>query len=206
MDFIKFRKVWMDFPPEAKIPIYTDKVYVKVLRMPKTVNLTFKNSQFYAEPTKKVKVVDPLLELNNQKSNENLNKFNSSGANTNTESKNMNSQKSSISPKLNKSSNNLINMDTIPSNPSSKKAGFNIENIDLSELGKKLQDSNDFEFITKEKESPNNSKTNSNIQSTLFDAFTGSDNVFGKAGATQATANESETFKKSPRMIIKFNF
>jgi hypothetical protein len=187
----------MDFPPEAKIPIYTDKVYVKVLRMPKTVNLTFKNSQFYAEPIKKVKAVDPLLELNNQKSNENLNKFNSSGANNNISTENKNNQISSTSPKIVKSSNNLINMDNIPSNNAQKKGGFNIENIDLSELGKKLQDSNDFEFISKEKESPNNTKSN-NIQSSLFEAFTGSENAFGKTGAK---INEPEVLKKSPRKI-----
>ena len=39
-------KGWVDFPPNAIIPIYNDgHVYVKVLRLPKDVKITFKNDE-----------------------------------------------------------------------------------------------------------------------------------------------------------------
>ena len=41
----------MDYPPDAKIPIYGDKTYVKVLRLPKNVKLKFKNNEMF-EKTK----------------------------------------------------------------------------------------------------------------------------------------------------------
>ena len=41
-------KVWVDFPPNAVIPIYNDgHVYVKVLRLPKGVKINFKNQDVY---------------------------------------------------------------------------------------------------------------------------------------------------------------
>ena len=41
-------KGWVDFPPNAIIPIYNDgHVYVKVLRLPKNVKINFKNEEVY---------------------------------------------------------------------------------------------------------------------------------------------------------------
>ena len=41
-------KGWVDFPPNAVIPIYNDgHVYVKVLRLPKTVKINFKNQDIH---------------------------------------------------------------------------------------------------------------------------------------------------------------
>ena len=41
-------KGWVDFPPSAIIPIYNDgHVYVKVLRLPKDVKITFKNDDIH---------------------------------------------------------------------------------------------------------------------------------------------------------------
>ena len=41
-------KGWVDFPPNAVIPIYNDgHVYVKVLRLPKEVKINFKNQDIY---------------------------------------------------------------------------------------------------------------------------------------------------------------
>ena len=41
-------KGWVDFPPNAVIPIYNDgHVYVKVLRLPKEVKINFKNQDVY---------------------------------------------------------------------------------------------------------------------------------------------------------------
>ena len=38
----------MDYPPNAIIPVYENKVYVKVLRLPKNVDLRFKNDEYYS--------------------------------------------------------------------------------------------------------------------------------------------------------------
>lgn len=37
----------MDYPPSATIPVYNNKVYVKVLRIPKNVKVHFKNEEIY---------------------------------------------------------------------------------------------------------------------------------------------------------------
>lgn len=43
-------KGWVDFPPNAVIPIYNEgHVYVKVLRLPKNVKITFKNQDVYKQ-------------------------------------------------------------------------------------------------------------------------------------------------------------
>lgn len=49
-------KGWVDFPPNAVIPIYNEgHVYVKVLRLPKNVKITFKNQDVYkSKDTSKV--------------------------------------------------------------------------------------------------------------------------------------------------------
>ena len=46
-------KGWVDFPPNAVIPIYNDgHVYVKVLRLPKDVKINFKNQDFNKQKEK----------------------------------------------------------------------------------------------------------------------------------------------------------
>ena len=48
-------KGWVDFPPNAVIPIYNDgHVYVKVLRLPKGVKVNFKNEDVYKPKTSRV--------------------------------------------------------------------------------------------------------------------------------------------------------
>ena len=51
-------KGWVDFPPNAIIPIYNDgHVYVKVLRLPKEVKINFKNQEMHKpKPTQAPKI------------------------------------------------------------------------------------------------------------------------------------------------------
>ena len=49
-------KGWVDFPPNAVIPIYNDgHVYVKVLRLPKGIKINFKNQDVYKPKEKATK-------------------------------------------------------------------------------------------------------------------------------------------------------
>ncbi len=92
----------MDFPPSAIIPVYDNKVYVKVLRLPKELQLNFKNDDYYTskvkenkttnlKPEEKSKQINPNTQNNGKNGNLNLlkpdnleNKFNSSGSLKNT--------------------------------------------------------------------------------------------------------------------------
>jgi hypothetical protein len=194
----------MDFPPDAKIPIYGDKTYVKVLRLPKTVKLNFKNTELFSENVKKQQSKEQPkenllgLDLNgtfSQKEKESGNssnihspnpgsKFNSTsskGMNLNVDLLNNPAVKESISNK-NKSSNNLnlINVESSNSTNSSfskQKVNndFGLEGIDLSEIGKKLQDnnnqSNGFEFISSTNEKEVKPNKVPSYQNGLFEAF-----------------------------------
>ena len=48
----------MDYPPNAVIPVYENKVYVKVLRLPKNLELSFKNDEYYASKKTKEKKIN----------------------------------------------------------------------------------------------------------------------------------------------------
>lgn len=41
----------MDLPPSAKAPVYNDKIYIKAIRLPQDVSLTFKNDLFKKKTT-----------------------------------------------------------------------------------------------------------------------------------------------------------
>ena len=65
-------KGWVDFPPNATIPVYNNgNVYVKVLRLPKGININFKNNDVYVKKYEKNK--DNLINLNDSV-NSNLSK------------------------------------------------------------------------------------------------------------------------------------
>lgn len=130
----------MDYPPDAKIPIYNDKTYVKVLRLPKNINLNFKNTELFSDNKKR----ESLLDINPEKEN-NLKKSNNIGAsipNNLFESSIEAESKKEVSPDRNRplepneskqkntSKMNIINVD----------AGYGIENIDFNEIDKKLKD------------------------------------------------------------------
>jgi hypothetical protein len=48
----------MDYPPKAVIPVYENKAYVKVLRIPKNLELNFKNDEYYSSKKSKEKNVN----------------------------------------------------------------------------------------------------------------------------------------------------
>lgn len=195
----------MDFPPDAKIPIYGDKTYVKVLRLPKSVKLNFKNTELFSEntnvkkPQPKDQSKDNLLGLDlngtfpqNENQKESGSTSNPGSKFNSTSSKGMNlnvdllNSKENI-PTKNKSSNNLniLNVESSNiSNPSFTKQkinnDFGLDGIDLSEIGKKLQDNNinsqnsGFEFVSTSND--NEVKFNSNTkvpsyQNGLYEAF-----------------------------------
>ena len=92
------RKVWIDLPPSAAAPVYKEKVYVKALRMPKHIELNFKNDEIFmktkAKKAKKVEFLEDdidakptnnnLKNFNSSNSSENERKFNSGNLNNNS--------------------------------------------------------------------------------------------------------------------------
>jgi hypothetical protein len=159
----------MDFPPDARIPVYGEKAYVKVLRLPKNVQLNFKNNDYYTEPVKETRQKENSNHSNNEKLIDmNINDSVSSGGNSNPGSKfnssgGVNSSKqgqsSSKSPERqneskfdsskgktqNKSHNNmiLINMDeNKPTSNNNLKNSVNVDNIDFTAIENNLKDSN----------------------------------------------------------------
>ena len=66
-------KGWVDFPPNATIPVYNNgNVYVKALRLPKGININFKNNDVFAKKTHENKNKENLIFLNeNNNSNPN---------------------------------------------------------------------------------------------------------------------------------------
>jgi hypothetical protein len=79
-------KLWMDFPPSATLPVYKDKIYAKVLRLPKGVKPLFKDDGYYRKKQQKVTSKSgDLIETNiqpnkNKGDQEDPGKFNSSGS------------------------------------------------------------------------------------------------------------------------------
>ena len=67
-------KGWVDFPPNATIPVYNNgNVYVKALRLPKGININFKNNDVFAKKTHESKNKENLIFLNeNNNSNPNV--------------------------------------------------------------------------------------------------------------------------------------
>ena len=65
-------KGWVDFPPNATIPVYNNgNVYVKALRLPKGTNLTFKNNDVYVKKNHEHKSKENLIFLNENNDNQN---------------------------------------------------------------------------------------------------------------------------------------
>jgi hypothetical protein len=137
----------MDYPPDAKIPIYNEKTYVKVLRLPKNVKFNFKNSELFSDNAKKgteslldIKTAKNTCENNSNSSQMNSNNipnnlFNSSNSNNSNPSESINvSSPERINENKQKSRSNM-NIINVESN-----IGFGIENIDFEKIGKKLQD------------------------------------------------------------------
>ena len=138
----------MDYPPDAKIPIYNDKTYVKVLRLPKNVKLNFKNSELFSDVKKASEsLIDMKTPKNQNENNGNIpqinsnnipnNLFNSSNSNNSNNSNSSDNKKTSSPEKSfdkqkSKSNVNIINVDS--------STGFGIENIDFEKISKKLQD------------------------------------------------------------------
>jgi len=56
----------MDYPPNAVIPVYENKVYVKVLRLPKNLELSFKNDEYYASKKTKEKKLNETVKENSK--------------------------------------------------------------------------------------------------------------------------------------------
>ena len=57
----------MDYPPNAVLPVYENKVYVKVLRLPKYIDLRFKNDDYYMTTKSKDKKNEVTKEKENVK-------------------------------------------------------------------------------------------------------------------------------------------
>jgi hypothetical protein len=137
----------MDYPPDAKIPIYNEKTYVKVLRLPKNVKFNFKNSELFSDNVKKA--TESLLDMKTAK-NTSDNNSNSSQMNSNNIPNNLfnssNSNNSNPSESINVSSPERINENKQKSRSNmniinvESNIGFGIENIDFEKIGKKLQD------------------------------------------------------------------
>lgn len=156
-------KVWMDYPPSATIPVYTDKVFVKALRLPKIADSikhkaedVFKKTEEKEKPKKKenTDVFDGLF----------------GGSEQNTVTKPLSSDKNNISKVVDNISANLID------HPSEKKSKTKEDFIEFDFSDKKNQKENitentekkeyggdfdDFEFDKTEKlNTKTNKKTN----------------------------------------------
>ena len=66
-------------PPSANAPVYKEKVYVKALRMPKHIELNFKNDEYYMKK-KAQKVKNNDLLGDNSNNHKEANKFNSTNS------------------------------------------------------------------------------------------------------------------------------
>lgn len=64
-----FRKGWLDLPPSAKAPVYNDKIYIKALRLPQDVTLSFKNDLY-----KKTNTSESVKQKNTTNQNNTTNK------------------------------------------------------------------------------------------------------------------------------------
>ena len=193
----------MDFPPDAKIPIYGDKTYVKVLRLPKNVNFAFKNIELFADnkvkggKTNKEGCKDNLLDLNassgvkqetstNSNPGSRFNSTNSTGMNINMDFLNNPPVSSRTEKTTMKSTNNLINVEN--AKPKQSNNDFGLDNVDLGEIGRKLlenpnsnsnsnsNNSNGFEFVSSDAHEVKPNKVPS-FQSGLFEAFNNSNDA-----------------------------
>jgi hypothetical protein len=77
----------MDFPPSATLPVYKDKIYAKVLRLPKGIKPMFKDDSYYrkkqqkANSSKSGNLIETNIQSNKNKTEEaDPGKFNSSGS------------------------------------------------------------------------------------------------------------------------------
>lgn len=67
-DKIQDLKVWMDYPPEATVPVYTDKIFVKALRLPlKADSIDYKGSEMFKRKEKDTSSKDVKNTNKNQK-------------------------------------------------------------------------------------------------------------------------------------------
>ena len=67
-------KGWVDFPPNATIPVYNNgNVYVKALRLPKGTNINFKNNDVFIKKSNENKNKENLIFLNENNNNNNPN-------------------------------------------------------------------------------------------------------------------------------------
>lgn len=87
-DKIQDLKVWMDYPLEATVPVYTDKIFVKALRLPKKADsIDYKGSEMFKRKegtSKKVEkdIIKNTEKVENKSSTNNTNKNNSNSGNT----------------------------------------------------------------------------------------------------------------------------
>jgi len=199
-------KGWLDLPPSAKAPVYNEKIYVKALRLPKEVNLTFKNDLF-----KKVSSNESNKQKTSQNSNP-LNSFNQSSqskspirAPSNT-SKIINDGNSKINMQpqkfnshgggqkegiqVNKEKDNLINFGEeqkhkeTKENKESKIDPFNINNINFDEI----------HFHDDEKTQPHKNNAAENTKNDIF-------NIFSETPKT----SHSVSPKKEPTLKSEFD-
>jgi hypothetical protein len=121
-------KGWVDFPPNAVIPIYNDgHVYVKVLRLPKGIKINFKNQDVYKqkETTKTNKGPNLIFmeDDKNQQKPPNMPPQNNAGFNQNMFS-DLNKELNNIN--LNRSANTNSNGGQVP--PPQPQNQINLEN------------------------------------------------------------------------------
>lgn len=112
--------MWIDLPPSAVAPVYKEKVYVKALRMPKHIELNFKNDEIYMKKkAKKAQQAQPQPNLLNDNLNNNkkdLRNFNSSNSNENGNANSYSNVNLNTNEKKFNSGNNISNSSNVPKN------------------------------------------------------------------------------------------
>jgi hypothetical protein len=66
LDKIENLRLWMDLPPNATIPVYTDKVFVKVLRIPLNADEDNHTSDYLFEKTERIEKVEKRMKDDNK--------------------------------------------------------------------------------------------------------------------------------------------
>lgn len=162
-------KGWLDLPPTAKAPVYNDKVFVKVLRIPSDVNLTFKNDVYKKTVSEKPKTSAPGNSFNqinlsvpnevqakgqSKSPNKVLFSSNNGNSNSTTYQKSNGTQKFNSqggqNEKINlQSDNNLLNIEKEIRFQESKKIEdpFNVNNINFESINfhEESKDANSFQ-------------------------------------------------------------
>jgi hypothetical protein len=123
------RKVWLDLPPSATVPVYKNKVYAKVLRLPKDVRVNFKNDEYYAKTARTTKPSEPVV---------NQAKFNSSDGNKDLLKEHSVKEDLLKSTHERKSSSN--NIKEAPKTKVEKAPEFNINNVDIDNIISHIKD------------------------------------------------------------------